>query len=319
MDEKVFEKETGKLNIESSVPEVAAFLQHLRWERGYSQHTIRNYTLDLQAFFHFWGPKGSVTWTQIDSDLVRAYLSTLHSHKAKKTVLRRLAALKSFLRFLVDKGVVAENPLKFLPSPKDEVLLPEVLSESEMEILLASFDSTKEGLRNQALIELLYSTGLRVSELADLDVSLFSWGELNCGGSIRVRGKGQKERLVVFGEMAGKALIVYHQRRAEFFSRSGGETDALFLNSRGERLSVRGIERIVRSQAVTAGLCKNVTPHTLRHSFASHLLARGADLRTIQELLGHSSLATTQKYTHLTIEQIQEKYRHAHPRARGGA
>ncbi|MGZ3711803.1 MAG: tyrosine-type recombinase/integrase, partial [Bdellovibrionota bacterium] len=196
-----------------------------------------------------------------------------------------------------------------IPLPKAEKKLPAYLSVEETErLLIAPEEGTREGLRNRAILELLYSTGLRVSELAALDLS-----DLSAEGTILVLGKGKKERLVVFGTYARKSVDEYLAMRNEF--KPDEDEVALFVNSRGGRLSVRGIERIVHDSAMLAGLPNDVSPHTLRHSFASHLLARGADLRVIQELLGHSSLSTTQKYTHIEIEQLMREYQDAHPKA----
>ncbi len=248
---------------------------------------------------------------------LRAYLSSLYEKHAKSSIARRLAALRSFYRFLFRRGLVVSDIAGRVPLPKVDRRLPRHLSIAETELLLGAPEkSSAQGLRNRAILELLYSTGLRVAELAALDHDCLMGIPAGEGGTLRVLGKGRKERLVVCGGTACAAVGDYRQRREEF----GPEEKefALFLNSRGGRLSVRSIERMVETVARAAGLPGDITPHTLRHSFATHLLANGADLRLIQELLGHSSLSTTQKYTHLELDQLLREYRRAHPAAEKG-
>lgn len=237
------------------------------------------------------------------------------------SISRRLSAIRSFFRFLHREGVLERDESVDVPLPKTEKRLPAYLTPVEAERLLAVPESTTpEGLRDRAILELLYSTGLRVSELVGLSLGALQPAPETGGGTIRVIGKGRKERLVVYGSTAAAAVAEYLQVRSELFlagERARGEAEtALFLNQRGGRLTARSVERLVAAHALKAGLTKDVTPHTLRHSFASHLLANGADLRLIQELLGHSSLSTTQKYTHIEMEQLLREYRTAHPRAR---
>jgi integrase/recombinase XerC len=303
---------------------VNEFLNYLRDERSASPHTLRNYGMDLRAFLAFLGIRQgrAPDLRKVSVPDFRAFLSELHGKHAKGSIARRLAALRSLFRYLYRKGHISRDDSVLVPMPKVDKKLPVTLSVSEMEGLLGAAGSVdREGARNRAILELLYSTGLRVSELVALDLPDFG-SSPGAGGTLRVMGKGKKERMVVFGKVAGEAVADYLLRRAEFFQAGevgkADEEPALFLNSRGGRLTVRSIERIVRAAALAAGVSGQITPHTLRHSFASHLLANGADLRLIQELLGHSSLSTTQKYTHVEMGQLLAEYRRSHPKA-GGA
>lgn len=291
------------------------FFEYLQNERSASEHTLRNYGLDLAAFLSYLESlKGEGFSLQEVSELdIRAYLSSLYEKQARSSIARRMAAIRSFFHFLHRRGHLTKDAAARVPLPKAEKKLPVYLSVPETERLLSAPEATsREGIRNRAILELLYSTGLRVSELVSLDCEDLR-ADAGGGGTIQVLGKGKKERIVVYGEFAQKAVADYLTIRSSF--KPEKEERALFLNSRGGRLSVRGIERIVQESALIAGLSAEVSPHTLRHSFASHLLAKGADLRIIQELLGHSSLSTTQKYTHLEIGQLLKEYESAHPKA----
>ncbi len=289
---------------------VEAFLEHLRDEKDASPHTLRNYRMDVLSFLAFLtkakGPRFSLEEVVVLD--FRSYLSSLYGQQAKVSLARRLAALRSFFRYLYRQKHISRDHSSLVPTPRVEKKLPTTLSVAEVSLLLEAPDqNSKEGLRNRAILELLYSTGLRVSELVSLDKENFSGS-----GVFRVVGKGRKERMVVYGDTAAKVVAAYLEVRKEFSPRE--EEPALFLNSRGGRLTVRSVERIVAAAALAAGLPAEVTPHTLRHSFASHLLANGADLRLIQELLGHASLSTTQKYTHVEMEKLLTEYRQAHPK-----
>ncbi|MCO5142904.1 MAG: tyrosine recombinase XerC [Oligoflexia bacterium] len=287
------------------------FLQYLSIEKDASPHTIRNYRIDLVSFCDFLTNTGSITQvTAVKGEQVRAYTSSLFDKQSRVSIARRLASLRSFYRYLKKCKKIEEDPAKIVPLPKSEKKIPIYLSQEEIGQLLSAPDrSSKEGIRNRAILEFLYSTGLRVSELAALNIQQFS--SIKGAGTLRVSGKGKKERIIVFGDVAFRALAEYILIRNQFAK--GSEDEALLLNSRGTRLSVRGIERVVQSEARRAGLTKEISPHTLRHSFASHLLANGADLRMIQELLGHESLSTTQKYTHIDSTQLLKEYENAHP------
>jgi integrase/recombinase XerC len=298
-------------------PWMERFLENLRAEKNASEHTLRNYRLDLENFAAYQQKlKGAFEPAAISALDLRAYLSSLYEKHARTSIARRLAAIRSFYRFLYRQGLVPEDTAATIPLPKTEKRLPRHLSVQETETLLNAPEATSAlGLRNRAILELLYSTGLRVAELAALNSSELEAIPESEGGVLRILGKGRKERLVVCGAAARKAVAAYLERRDEFCP--GEAETALFLNARdGKRLSVRSIERMVEAVAREAGLPADVSPHTLRHSFATHLLANGADLRLIQELLGHASLSTTQKYTHLELAQISAEYRMAHPRGR---
>lgn len=291
---------------------VSQFLQHLAMERSASPHTIRNYEMDLRDFADFLKKQGRNSWTEIEIKDFRSYLSSLHETLARNSISRRMAAVRSFFSYLLKQKLIPHDLASLVPIPKEEKNLPLTLAVSQVAALLEAIPlGHKEGLRDRAMVELLYSSGLRVSELVSLEVSDFS-GPLSEGGSFRILGKGSKERLAVYGRIAGESLGAYIQRRGEFLPKD----EALFLNRFGARLTTRSVERIVQAHALVAGLSKEVTPHTLRHSFASHLLAEGADLRLIQELLGHSSLSTTQKYTHVEMESLRAAFEKAHPLGR---
>ena len=294
-------------------PRCEEFLKYLELHRGASAHTLRNYRLDIEAFRNYLSPKGSFHWSEVNALHLRAYLSQQYEKRSRGSIARSFSALRSFFRFLVKEGHIQKNECVYVPLPKAEKKLPHYLSESEVVLLLEAPDKTTiDGLRNRAMLELLYSTGLRVSELVSLNLSDLA---NPCGhsGVIRVLGKGKKERVVVYGDLAAAALAAYVDVRNEFLPKA--DEVALFLNYRGSRLTVRSVERLVQTLARKAELSPETTPHSLRHSFASHLLANGADLRVVQELLGHSSLSTTQKYTHLEIQQIVKEYRRAHPKS----
>lgn len=305
----------------SGEKELALFLEHLQHEKDASEHTLRNYRMDVEGFFaYFKSLQGNFDLTSLDATRLRAYLSSLYEKNSKSTIARKLSALRSFLRFLYKRNYLPADISGQIPLPRAEKKLPNFLSPTEvLELFQAVSGEKKEEVRDRSILELLYSTGLRVGELTSLDLdSLEENQDPEAGGTIRVLGKGKKERIVVYGWNARKALREYLDRRAEFVLAGKisqeGEQNALFLNSRGGRLTARSIERMVGEAASRASLSAETTPHSLRHSFASHLLANGADLRLIQELLGHASLSTTQRYTHIELEQLLREYERAHPR-----
>ncbi len=290
---------------------IEAFMDHLRFERNASLHTIDAYRRNLLQFDAFLKESG-IPRARIDHVAVRAFLAYLYRKQEKKsTIARKLAALRSFFHFCVQKKWMKDNPAKVVATPKQEMRVPSFLSEEEMAGLLDFPDSQHPlDLRDRSLLELLYATGMRVSELVGLDLQDINQEER----LLRVRGKGKKERLVPYGRPAADSLLIYLHRRPTI---AGGKIDAsaVFLNYRGERLSARSVQRIVRTCIRQTALKRKISPHSLRHSFASHLLSRGADLRAIQELLGHASLATTQKYTHLDLGHLLEVYKKSHPRS----
>ncbi len=291
---------------------VALFLEYLANRKGASRHTLRNYGLDLKEFSAYVG-KGAAP-EKITSTEIRAFLAHLSAKNGRSTIARKLAAIRSFYKWLARTERIPQNIAARIPLPKTEKRLPNFLSVDQMKALLqAPPGKAPDGARDRAILELLYSSGLRVSELTSLNISSLRFNA--DGGSITVRGKGGKERVVVFGIVARKAVEEYLQMRSACVAPGRiPENDTLFLNRLGTRLTPRSVERMIEHYARTLGFPSGVTPHTLRHSFASHLLANGADLRVIQELLGHSSLSTTQKYTHLNLADILREYDHAHPR-----
>jgi integrase/recombinase XerC len=282
---------------------VAAFLRALAVERGASAHTVRSYRTDLAQFQAFLAGEGLTRPDEVDGRTVRAFLASLHAKKIDRvSVARKLAAIRSYLRFLVRQGVLTSNPARQVVAPRLPRKLVTFLPIDEATALM---DAPGARVRDHAILELLYASGLRVSELSGLDLADVD----RAGGTVRVLGKGNKERIVPFGGAATTALEAYLAERGEH----GGP---LFRNARGGRLSVRSVHTIVRGRARAAGIVRRVSPHTLRHTFATHLLDAGGDLRLIQELLGHSRLSTTQRYTHVTTDQLMRVYDSAHPRAR---
>ena len=298
---------------------IERFLRHLEFERNVSPHTTRNYASDLEQFHRFltFGPDGEARpepeLEQIDNLTIREFLASLYQRQNKKSsVARKLAAVRSFLKFLWARGAIRSNPAKLVATPRQERRLPEYLSqENAVELVEAPQAGTPLGKRDRAILELLYATGLRVSELVGLDVGDVDLGE----GLLRALGKGRKERIVPFGGKARHALEEYLPAR-DGLLRPRMASEALFLNARGGRLTARSVGSIVARYATTLAERLKAHPHTLRHTFATHMLDAGADLRSIQELLGHESLSTTQKYTHVTTEQLVRTYNATHPRAK---
>jgi integrase/recombinase XerC len=300
---------------------IRAFVTFLEVERGASRETIRAYHSDLSQFIAFAktalaSQARPFTPHTVDSFLIRRYLASLDEHKKKKSTLaRRLATLRTFYRFLVREGRMAANPADDVHTPKLPQHLPRVLTKDDANALMEFPDGDRLcDLRDRAILETLYSTGTRVSELVGMnreDVNLKD-------GIVRVRGKGRKERLVPIAAVALEAITEYQealQRSALSTAHSALHETAVFLNSRGGRLTARSVERVVAAYSSRLAVGK-ISPHALRHSFATHLLDEGADLRAIQELLGHASLDTTQKYTHLAMDQLLKVYDQAHPRAK---
>jgi integrase/recombinase XerC len=295
---------------------VDKFTSHLEVERNVSPHTLRNYRRDVGGFV-VWARengregRGARFWRAVDTAELRTYLASLYATHAKTSIGRKLAGLRSFFRYLSREGLIAANPAEGVTPPKAPKKLPEFLSVDEVLHLLNSMPG--EGLlgsRDRAIIETLYATGMRVGEMAALcirDIDLKS-------GTARVKGKGRVEREVVLTGHAVRALSRYFAERKGALRPLDYE-GPVFLNARAGRLTDRSMRRILDAWIVNASMAKKISPHTLRHSFATHMLAGGADLRAIQELLGHKSLSTTQKYTHLGLERLMEVYDKTHPRA----
>jgi integrase/recombinase XerC len=282
------------------------FFAFLKVEQGVSVHTLRAYQKDLTEFLDF-APN---SLKKIDYLDIRSYLASLHARKLKKTTIsRKLAAIRSFFKFLHREGYVKKNPAKLVSSPKVPRTLPKFLTIDEIFSLLDTPEGeTFKVCRDRAMLELLYSSGIRVSELTSLDISDLDLRE----SLIRVKGKGMKERIVPVGSKALESIQEYLPERLSLRKKSS----ALFLNNRGGRLTQRSVRRIVLHYSRMIRLKGELSPHTLRHTFATHLLHEGADLRVIQELLGHASLSTTQKYTHVDITHLAEVYDKAHPLAK---
>jgi integrase/recombinase XerC len=293
---------------------MSRFERHLVVERNVSEHTRRAYLRDLEGFRAFLDEnlpgRGSdeELLRRVDHLMLRRYMAQLHRTNRKTTIGRKLAAIRTFFRFLVREGVVKANPGEMVSTPRQEKYLPRTLSVDEAFALMESGGgSGLLAMRDRAIVEILYSCGLRVSELTALDVGSVSFEE----SLVRVIGKGRKERIVPIGRQAKEALRLYLEARSAY-----ADGDPLFLNHRGGRLTPRSIQRHLKKYLLMAGILKEATPHSLRHSFATHLLDGGADLRAIQELLGHASLSTTQKYTQVSVEQLTAVYDKAHPRSR---
>lgn len=292
-------------------------------EKSVSAHTLRNYLSDLSQFFDFVEQSHTPTIRlgQIDHHFIHVYLSLLHRRNKKSSIGRKLSALKSFFRFLLREGEIERDPTILIGSPKKEQPLPTHLAIDDMFRLLdAPATDIPAGLRDRAILEVLYSCGLRVSELVGLN-----WGNIDSNLEVvQVKGKGNKERIVPIGRKAIDALeryraripeLVTPKRRSALSSSDSLSSTPVFLNSRGERLTTRSVARLVGGYARNCGIPLKTSPHALRHTFATHLLDAGADLRAIQELLGHASLSTTQRYTHINLDHLMQVYDKAHPRA----
>lgn len=306
---------------ESSAANFAQFVEfknHLAHERGASPHTVKNYVRDLLEFREYLKAHATTGLGADGFDLaqvspleVRGYLSHLFQKNAPASLARKLSSLRSFFQFWVKRGVMTQNPARAIHSPKIPKRLPRFLEIDEiLSLLNTPAKDNFDGFRQKAVLELLYSCGLRVSELVGLDLESLDLS----GRLVRVFGKGGKERLVPVGEKACNALSLYLESRAKVVPETN-PSSAVFINRRGERISVRSIQRVLEGVLRTSGLAKNVSPHVIRHTFATHLLNNGADLRAIQELLGHSSLSSTQKYTHVNLDSLMKVYDKAHPKA----
>lgn len=286
---------------------IADFREFLRSERNYSPHTVRSYMNDLRDFAAFL-EETKIDIGKVDLKTINKFISFLHSHNSRTTVARKITTIRSFFSYLVRSGLAASNPAKLTKLPKKEKTLPKFLTVDEIFSLVTSpGDNDVLNSRNRAILELLYSCGLRVSEICSL-----KFRDMDINDSvIKVTGKGKRQRIVPVGSKAIEALKKYLALRDKLKPKE----DYIFLNNRGARLTTRSIGRIVKKFSVLSGITKEISPHVLRHTFATHMLGGGADLRVIQEILGHSDLSTTQKYTHTSIEQIMKIYDKTHPHA----
>ncbi len=302
---------------------LSQFHEHLRYERNVSEHTLRNYASDLEQFYDYIAPADPKTGKrkeplleQIDHLTIREWLAALHSANIKKSsVARKLAALRTFFQFAVREGLIELNPAKLVSTPRLEKKLPTHLSiEDAIRFIETPDVETDLGRRDRAMLELMYATGVRVSELTKLSLHDIDFKNK----LIRVTGKRRKERIVPFGDPAHETLQNYLDVRDRFLNNcpiSEREPEALFLNYQGTRITTRSVGRMVEKYIRICAGIHDISPHALRHSFATHLLDSGADLRDIQELLGHARLSTTQIYTHVSMEKLVEVYDKAHPKA----
>ncbi|MBW2471021.1 MAG: tyrosine recombinase XerC [Deltaproteobacteria bacterium] len=298
------------------IENIERFITWVTDEKGYSHHTVSNYRRDLLQFAAVAGRE--IDTGSIDTTIIRNFVYSLKIRNKSSSVARKLSALRSFFKFLEQEKIILKNPMGSVSMPKQEQHIPIFLSVDEVFALLESpgIDETFAA-RDRAILELLYSTGMRVSELVACNMANLDFDS----GMVMVRGKGNRERIVPVGTQAVKSLREYFDERQELLRKrvqQGKKIDKepLFLNNRGTRLTARSVERMISGYGRKAGLNKPVTPHVLRHSFATHLLEMGADMRSVQELLGHASLSTTQKYTHLDMVHLMRIYDRAHPKAR---
>ncbi len=302
---------------------IEQFLEHLRYERNVSTHTLRNYSSDLEQFLDFLAPlepaktkRKTPDISEIDHLTIREWLAALHTGQKKKaSIARKLAALRTFFQFLVREGMLELNPAKLVSTPRLEKKLPKHLSIEEAIRFIESPDPEADlGKRDRAILELMYATGVRVAELTTLNLADIDFRNQ----LIRVTGKRRKQRIVPFGDPAGHAIRHYLGVRDKFLFNapvSKRDDEAVFLNYQGTRITTRSVGRMVEKYIRLCAGMHNISPHALRHSFATHLLDSGADLRDIQELLGHARLSTTQIYTHVSMEKLIEVYDKAHPKA----
>jgi tyrosine recombinase XerC len=288
------------------------YIAYLEAEKNVSPYTVRNYTRDLQEFFQFARDQGLDTLRQVDKQMLRTYLSNLMEQKfAKSSIARKLSGIRSFYRYLMRENLVTVSPAATTVSPKLDKRLPVFLTVEEAKRLVESPDLTKpQGQRDRAIMELLYAAGLRVSELVNMNVEQINLAT----NELRVWGKGSKERVVLIGGPAAQALNNYINDGRKVLL-SGKKNNALFLNRYGERILVRRVQKIVSKYS--RAINKQIHPHILRHTFATHLLDGGADLKVVQELLGHADLSSTQIYTHVTQSRARKIYLSAHPLAQG--
>ena len=289
------------------------FIRYLRIERNTSFYTIQNYEIDLRQYFNILTKMRISTIEKINRLHMRNYLSILQKKGYKKSsIKRKISAIRSFFNFLLRERKVDKNPLTYIRSPRIEKRIPTFLDEEEIKTLLEMpRENTFLGLRDKVILEVLYSTGIRVSELVSLNLQDLDF----LGEMIRIRGKGNKQRTTPIGSIALGLLTKYLPLREKFLKELKTFHEAIFINARGRRLSTRSVCRIIGNYIKLTGIKKHITPHTLRHTFATHLLNAGCGLRDVQEMLGHVNISTTQIYTHLTTTKIKKVYERTHPRA----
>ncbi|MCC5889142.1 MAG: site-specific tyrosine recombinase XerD [Alkalibacterium sp.] len=290
------------------------YLVFLKIEKGLSLNTVESYKRDITHYLNYLEKYSIKDWEEIDRYILLSFFSDERkSKKSDNTIIREFSSLRKFHQFLKQEGYTKEDPMLYVQTPKKSDTLPKIISMDQVEVLLNSPDTTKPlGIRDRAIIEVLYATGLRISELIDLTTE-----EVHLSMKlIQVVGKGNKERLIPIGELGTYWLDYYmNHARPHLLNKSEKDTTVIFLNSRGRPLSRQGVWKKLKQLSREAGIQSSITPHTLRHSFATHLLENGADLRVVQELLGHSNISTTQIYTHITKHRLKDVYSQFHPRA----
>ena len=291
---------------------ISKFIEYLEYEKGYSKKTIISYEKDLELFNTYLKDNKITNINNIDYNTIRKYLSHLHDKKYEaSSISRKISTLRSFFKYNLKEKNIKNNPMTLISNPKKEKKLPKYLNYEEMERLLNSIDTSElEGIRDKLIIELLYSTGIRVSELVNIKIKDIKIKE----NQINILGKGSKERIVLFGEKAKEMIKIYLNAYKDFF-KGNILNEYLLINKKGKQLSTNKIELIVKDVLRKSALKLNISPHTLRHTFATHMLDSGADLKSVQELLGHENLKTTAIYTHVSNERLKNVFLHSHPRA----
>ena len=292
---------------------ITKFIEYLEYEKGYSKKTIISYEKDLELFNKYLKENKITNINKIDYNTIRKYLGYLHDEKYEaSSVSRKISALRSFFKYNLKENIITNNPMTLISNPKKEKKLPKYLNYEEIEKLLNSIElDTKEGIQERLIIELLYSTGIRVSELVNIKIKDIKIHE----NQISILGKGNKERIVLFGKKAKDLIKLYMTTYKEYY-KGNILNEYLLINKKGKQLTTNKIELIVKDALKKSALKLNISPHTLRHTFATHMLDSGADLKSVQELLGHSSLSTTQVYTHITSDLLRQEYLHAFPRTK---
>lgn len=292
--------------------QIDKLIEYLKYEKNYSDYTINNYLIDLNQFIQFCDENNVKKYNEIDYQFIRKYLNFLYEKKySSKTMCRHISSLRKLFKFLEKNGIITDNPMILVSNPKIPKKLPKYLNYTDIELLLNTPNKEEVlGLRNAFVLELLYSTGIRVSELSNIKINDINFNERE----IRILGKGSKERIVLFGKQCKDLLNEYINKSRNKLLKDNNEY--LLLNKNGNKLSVRGIQMIVEKTLKESSIKYNISPHTLRHTFATHLLDAGADLMSVKELLGHDSLSTTSIYTHISNEKLRQVYLNSHPRAK---